>query len=69
MLYLLKDSGRVGWDETGAMVIRASSEAEARLVGSAKGEGKAWEGQVGITLELLSADGPSEVICEDCNQG
>jgi len=69
MIYLLCKTGKVDFDETRLLVVRAQSEEEARGIGSEKGSGKAWKLRGEITVEAIHSEGPSETICEDFNAG
>ena len=54
MIYLLCKTGKVDFDETRLLVVRAQSEEEARGIGSEKGSGKAWKlrGETGLLTQL-----------------
>ena len=73
MLYLLtvKDEFDGGYDSYDSKVVRATSEAEARLLadGDTGDEGRIWEDIAKVDCEPLLVDGESAVILSSFNDG
>ena len=71
-LWLVKQSGRVGWDQTEGFVIRAKSEAAARKIASENAYGSeraTWLDAAYSSCVEVKPTGEAEIILEAYKAG
>lgn len=71
MLYILERWTKVDYDETRAVVVRATCESEARLIAreNCYPSTDIWGNPELVSCSILSHDGPSEVVLADFKAG
>lgn len=71
MLYLLKRTGRIGYDEYVEKLVRAGTEAEARTVANEEpgDEGAIWNNPAQVRCEVVSSEGETGVVIDSFRAG
>ncbi len=71
MFYILRQRGRIGYDEYSAKVVRADNPKEARALANENvgDEGQIWSDSKMVSCNSIKAEGKSKIILGSFNAG